>query len=213
VVVIAPPPPWRTPKPVFSVVPAGTTLVRLFDPTRYDAQALSFRFFGPLRRFDHHRSRGPDSDPDHDLERGISYVGGSHETDDGLSCGIVEIFGDTGIVAFGEWHVAAPLLRRDLHLLDLRANRAMRAGTVRAIDACEHRSSQPWARFFYEQEPVYTRIDGIIYANAHNGETAIALYERARDALSCPDDRIMRLDHPALRPRILDCMRENHLSF
>lgn len=212
-VVIAPPPPKRPPKPVFSEVPAGTSLVRLFDPTHHGATALSFRFFGPLRRFDHHRGSGPERDPADDPERGISYAGGSHETDDGLSCCIVEIFGDTGIVAFGEWQVAAPLLMRDLHLLDVRKRCAMRAGTIRAIDACEHGSSQPWARFFYEQESLYTRLDGIVYASAHNGDTAIALYERAQDALSCPPDRVMHLDHPALRPRILEIMKDNNLSF
>lgn len=212
-VVIAPPPPRRTPKPAFFAVPAGTSFVRLFDPTRHHATALSFRSYGPLRRFDHHRGNGPARDPADDPDRGISYAGGSHETDDGLSCCLAEIFGDTGIVAFEEWHVAAPLLVRDLHLLDVRKNRAMRAGTVRAIDACEHRSSQPWARFFYEQESLYTRLDGIVYANAHNGDTAIALYERAQDALACPANRVMRLDHPALRPRILEIMKDNNFSF
>src|SRR3982751_2002883 len=49
-----------------------------------DRTALSFRFFGPLRRFDHHRGTGPERDPADDPERGISYAGGSHETDDGL---------------------------------------------------------------------------------------------------------------------------------
>jgi hypothetical protein len=211
-VVIAPPPPNRTPKPIIVTVPAGTSLVRLFDPTRHGATALAFRFFGPLRRFDHQRGSGPECDPADDPERGIAYLGGSHETDDGLSCCIVEVFGDTGIVAFGEWHVAAPLLLCDLRLLDVRKRCAMRAGTVRAIDACEHGAAQPWARYFYEQESLYTRLDGIAYANAHNGDTAIALFERAQDALACPPDRVLRLDYPALRPRILAIMRENNLS-
>lgn len=52
-----------------------------------------------------------------------------------------------------------------------------------------------------------------MYPNAHNGELALALYERAEDALSCPDDQIIRLDHRDLRPTILAIMRDHGLTF
>lgn len=51
-----------------------------------------------------------------------------------------------------------------------------------------------WSRYFYEKEDLYREIDGTIYPNAHNDEDTVPLYERAEDALLCPDERTMRLD-------------------
>lgn len=208
---LAPPPPIVTPQPLHHVLPAGTVLVRLFDPTRHGMTATTFRRFGPLLRFDHHRGirrgtvgRQGAADP----ERGIYYAAPT------LSSCLVEVFGDERIVHLGERMVAAPIVARELRLLDLRGSGAMRAGSIAALaKAPDHRVGQAWSRYFYEEESVYGSIDGLIYQNAHNDEDALALYERAEAALECPPARVIRLDDPALRDELLITAENNLLSF
>jgi hypothetical protein len=164
-----------------------------------------FRSYGPLLRFDHHRKRDNET-PGNDLERGIYYAATT------LSSCLVEIFGDTGVVDLDRHHVALPVLRRDLRLLDLRGNGAMKAGTKAAIAKVTERTiSQAWARYFYEKTDVYDHVDGLVYLNAHNDEDAIALYERSADALECPPERIMRLGDEALRAAVLEAADDNDL--
>src|SRR5947209_16180635 len=107
------------------MIPAGSRLVRLFDPTDFGATAVAFRFAGPFKRFDHHRrfSRGKPVDP----ARGIYYA--AYDFD---GC-LVEAFGDTDIVECGERRVARPGVTRDLRLLDLRGDGSWRAGSVAAL--------------------------------------------------------------------------------
>lgn len=96
---------------------------------------------------------------------------------------------------YGEKHVASPIITRELQLLDLRGRGAMRAGSVAALSQnADYGLSQSWSRYFYQHPAVYTSIDGILYANAHNGGDAVALYERAAGALACSEDFVMRLD-------------------
>lgn len=197
------PPPGSAPSPQIHILRAGTPLVRLFDPTKFGATAISMRTFGPLRRFDHHRPRQqvPTNDPD----RGIYYAGVK------LSCCVVEVFGDTGLVRCADWHAASPLLSRDVRLVDLRGSGAMRAGSVAAVTKtpdCE--MSQAWSRYFYECS-VFESVDGIVWYNAHNDEDAIALYERAAAALTCTPDRVIRLNAPDLRADLLRICEANNL--
>jgi hypothetical protein len=204
-VVVNLPPPQRSPNPLFHVVPAGTPLVRLFDPSRHGVTATSFRSYGPLLRFDHHRGH-KDGKPGNDAERGIYYAATT------LSSCLVEVFGDTGVVDLHRHHVASPILRLDLRLLDLRGSGAMRAGTKAAIAKVSDRGlSQAWSRYFYEATEVYGEVDGLIYPNAHNDEEAVALYERASDTLECPPDRVMRLGDEALRAALLEAADDNDL--
>jgi hypothetical protein len=204
-VVVDPPPPRRRPNPLFHDLPSGNRLVRLFDPSRHGATATGFRSYGPLHRFDHHRACN-NGESAEDAERGVYYAAFT------LSSCLVEIFGDTGVVELHRHHVASPILRRDLRLLDLRRNGAMRAGTKAAIAKVPDRSvSQTWSRHFYETPGVYGEVDGVVYLNAHNDEDAIALYERASDALECPPERIMRLDDEALRTAVLEAADDNDL--
>ena len=182
-------------------------MVRLFDPSRHGATATGFRSYGPLHRFDHHRTCN-NGELAEDAERGIYYAAFT------LSGCLVEIFGDTGVVDLDRHHdhVASPILRRALRLLDLRRNGAMRAGTKAAITKVSDRSvSQAWSRHFYDTPEVYREVDGVIYLNAHNDEDAIALYERASDALECPLERVMRLDNEALRIAVLEAADDNDL--
>lgn len=184
--------------------------MRIFDPTSYGTTALTFRRFGPRLRFDHQRGNGLDAHglliPEKDPERGIYYAGAT------LSCCIVEVFGDQGDIEPGEWCVAGPITTRELRLLDLRGPGAMRAGSIAALAKVpEHALAQEWSRYFYET-PVYEEVDGLLYTNAHNDEKSYALYERAETALHCPPARVMRLDDPALRPKLLSIARRNHLD-
>lgn len=204
-VVVDPPPPKHRPEPIFHILPAGTRLVRLFDPSRHGATATGFRSYGPLLRFDHHR-RKEDGTRGEDAGRSIYYAATT------LSGCMVEIFGDAGAVDLHRHHVASPVLRRDLHLLDLRGNGAMKAGTKAAVSKIPDRGlSQPWSRYFYEDTQVYGDLDGLIYYNAHNDEDSLALYERASDALECPPERTMRLDAEPLRPAVLEAADDNDL--
>jgi hypothetical protein len=80
----------------------------------------------------------------------------------------------------------------------------MRAGANAALAKIAERPvSQQWSRYFYENVDVYSKIDGLVYLNAHNDAVAYALYERAADALECPPSDMIRLDHPALRKVIV----------
>ena len=206
-VLIDKPPPSKPPNRLYCTLASGRFLLRIFDPTSYGTQSLTFRTFGPINRFDHQQT-SPNGNRTQDLERGIYYAGLT------LSCCLVECFGDTGVIELKDQQICRIQLTRDLTLLDLKDNGAMRAGSVAALAKVADRSlSQAWSRYFYEQASLYGQIDGISFRNAHNDEEAIALYERAQSALFCPDTQIMRLDHPSLRPAIQQAALDNHLDF
>ncbi len=198
--------PTRPPSPCFHNLAVGSQIVRIFDPTKYQTQALTFRFNGPRHRFDHHR--GDITAPQDDQERGIYYAAFT------LSSCLVEYFGDTGVIEIADQCVCRVSITRPLRLLDIRGSGAMKAGSVAALSKTADRVlSQEWSRYFYENEDIYSRIDGIIYFNAHNDEEAISLYERASDGLDCPEDRVVRLAHPRLRPAIQKAALDNNLIF
>lgn len=135
-----------------------------------------------INRFDHQHLPASGNCAE-DPERGISYAGLT------LSCCLVECFGDTGVIEIKGQQIGRIQLTRDLTLLDLRANGAMRAGSVAALAKVANRHlSQAWSRYFYEQTDLYGQIDGISFLNAHNDEEAFALYERAQSVLICPDE-------------------------
>src|SRR5207302_254706 len=142
----------------------------------YGMTARTFREYGPIARFDHHRGypARPGFDPRH---RGVYYAALSLE-----GC-LVEAFGDSRVIDPHGSYVAQPLLTRDVTLLDLRGNGAMRAGTVAAIAKADNVFvTQAWSRFFYKRSDIYAPIDGLVWLNAHNDDVAILLYERAADA-------------------------------
>lgn len=200
-VLILPPPPTVTPRPQYETVEARTALVRIFNPaTRYKTQANTYRYFGPLLRFDHQQPltleeatkltlKGTASHKGkEDPERGITYWGYT------LSCCLVELFGDTKIVEFKDYEVAVAIINKPLLLLDIRGTGAMAAGSVAALGSVADRLvSQAWSRYFYEQTDVYLHVDGILYSNAHNGEKAVALYGHlthlGRPQVACPHKR------------------------
>lgn len=202
---IAPPPPKILPvKPALYSINEDKCLVRIFDPTRHNTNALSFRYYGSLERFDHQRySRDA---PATDEKRGIYYAGFT------LSCCLVEVFGDKRTIEVGNYCVAQVGLTRPLSLLDLCGTPAMTNGTVYALSSISERDiSQSWSRYFYDKHNTYTSVDGIIYHNAHNSEQSVALYERATDALSCSPSDVMPLNHRALRTEIRKVAEEHGL--
>jgi hypothetical protein len=193
---VPPPDSRRTLSPEHVLVPEGTSLFRIFDPnSHYRPGPLSFRYVGPRARFDHHEGNGS-AEP-----RGIIYAGLT------IDCAVVEAF-DLGVVALGTKNLARILPTRELTLLDLRARSAMRAGTVAAIASADHGLSQLWARYIYENADIYGGVDGIFYASAHNGEDAVALFERADGALECPPDH----DAPLIDPAVLTAVRRSALA-
>ncbi|MBR8828059.1 MAG: RES family NAD+ phosphorylase [Gomphosphaeria aponina SAG 52.96 = DSM 107014] len=197
------PPPTRNVSPVVTILPPKTKLIRIYDPTKYSAKALSFRSIGPISRFDHHKT-SPDLKPQLDPERSIIYGAFT------LSSCLVEIFGDFDIIEVKQQQVASIELTKSLTLLDLRGNNAMKAGTVSAISKTANRNlSQTWSRYFYEQSSLYGEIDGLIYSNAHNDEDAVALYQRAITKLTLAKVQTMSLNHPALRSAIFQ-IAQNH---
>ncbi len=198
-------PPPDSVSPLFKILNPGTKLRRIFDPTKYNTQATSFRHYGPIHRFDH--QRGSLDEADYDSERGINYWGLT------LCCCLVEVFGDTRVIETENKEVALVILNKPIKLLDLQSG-AMNAGTVSGMTQAAQRSlSQAWSRYFYEHPELYGEIDGLFFNNAHNNEEAIALYERAKPQLDASDVSSLPLDHPSLYTAIADCAIKNNLIF
>jgi hypothetical protein len=194
------PPASRSIAPKFVTLARNDILIRIFDPTKYDTSAISFRNYGPISRFDHHRECPQNLDPD----RSIIYAGRT------LSCCIVEIFGTGGVVKLEQQQIAFITLGETLELLNLRGSAAMAAGTVAAISSITERDiSQAWGKYFYENPQLYGMVDGLIFSGAHNGEDALVLYERAKVKLTSAKIEILPLNHPDLRDTILH-IANNH---
>jgi hypothetical protein len=80
----------------------------------------------------------------------------------------------------------------------------MRAGvTAELAKADDYGFSQSWSRYFYDNPIDYEEVDGLIYGSAHNDEDAIALYERAEDALVCERPCSLALSDSRLVDEIL----------
>ncbi|MEN9567359.1 MAG: hypothetical protein RLZZ69_2555 [Cyanobacteriota bacterium] len=211
-VLILPPPPTVTPRPQHETVKTKTALVRIFNPaSRYKTQASTYRYFGPLLRFDHHQPLTKEEvgkfKGKEDPLRGITYWGFT------LSCCLVELFGDTKIVEFKDYEVAIATLEQPLLLLDIRDKGAMAAGSVAALGAVADRLvSQAWSRYFYEQTDIYQEVDGILYSNAHNGEKAVALYERSEPIISNAKIQTRPLKDRSIRHLIDAAVAENNMN-
>lgn len=211
-VLILPPPPTVTPRPQHETVETQTALVRIFNPaSRYKTQASTYRYFGPLLRFDHHQPLTKEEavklNGKEDPNRGITYWGFT------LSCCLVELFGDPKIVEFKDYEVAIATLEQPLLLLDIRDKGAMAAGSVAALGSVADRFvSQAWSRYFYEQIDIYQKVDGILYSNAHNGEKAVALYERSEPIISNAKIQTRPLKDKSIRHLIDAAVAENNMN-
>ncbi|MBE9043467.1 RES family NAD+ phosphorylase [Pleurocapsales cyanobacterium LEGE 10410] len=219
-VVVHLPPPSRGIAPKFVTLSRDDVLIRIFNPTKYDAQriradrrlattgdatasrAIGFRNYGPVSRFDHHRQYQNRTDS----ERSVIYAAPT------LSCCLVEIFGDGGIIRIEQQQLAFITLRNALKLLDLRGSAAMAAGTLSAISSITERAiSQAWGSYFYENSELYGEIDGLVFAGAHNNEDAVCLYERAEAKMASANVETLNLNHPDLRDTILSIAKNHSL--
>jgi hypothetical protein len=188
------PPPTRNISPQWFELKSGTTIQRIFNPTSYGATAIGFRYYGPLSRFDHQDNKQPKIDK----ERGIIYAGLN------LSCCLVEVFGDDEVIKIEQQQVAYITLKQSLNLLDLRDSGAWDAGsaTTMAADG-RRRLTQAWSRYFYENPDLYGDLEGLIFSNAHDGQAAIALYERAASKLLSVGVSVLNLNEPTIRESVL----------
>jgi hypothetical protein len=186
------------------VLAAGKRIARLYDPTsRHRPGPRSFRHNGPRLRFDHHRAAS-DGSPANDPKRGVYYAALT------ISCALVEVFGDGGVIERAQWRLALLTLRNSLQLVDLRGAAAMRAGAVAAIGALESRGlTQAWSRYIYDNTAIYDNVHGLIYSGAHNGEDAIVLYERAIPVIRSAGQQVKRLSNPSLELELL-CVAADH---
>ena len=211
-VLILPPPPTVTPRPHHETVKTKTALVRIFNPaSRYKTQASTYRYFGPLLRFDHHqpltKKEAAKFKGKEDPLRGITYWGFT------LSCCLVELFGDPKIVEFKDYEVAIATLEQPLLLLDIRDQGAMAAGSVAALGSVADRLvSQAWSRYFYLETDIYQKVDGILYSNAHNGEKAVALYERSEPIILNAKIQTRPLKDRSIRHLIDAAVAENNMN-
>jgi hypothetical protein len=211
-VLILPPPPTVTPRPQHETVETQTALVRIFNPASpYKTQASTYRYFGPLLRFDHHQPLTKEEavklNGKEDPLRGITYWGFT------LSCCLVELFGDTKIVEFKDYEVAIAIIEQPLLLLDVRDKGAMAAGSVAALGSVADRLvSQAWSRYFYLETDIYQKVDGILYSNAHNGEKAIALYERSKPIILNAKIQTRPLKDRSIRHLIDAAVAENNMN-
>lgn len=88
----------------------------------------------------------------------------------------------------------------------------MRAGAVSAICSTADRClSQAWARYFYETR-LFQPCDGIRYHSAHNNEAAIALFERAKDGLTCMPAQVVPINHPLIRADLLSIALQHNMD-
>ncbi len=175
-------------------LPQGAELWRVyFQDGAHPTHWSEFRHFGPLlsARFDHHEP------PPHHQARGILYAASEAAT-----C-VAEVFQVTRLVDTRDrlpW-LAGFRLRRSLSLLDLTAVWPTRAGASMLINSGRKDRARRWSRSIYE---AYPDVVGLYYASSmHANRPAIALYERAEDAL----DPIPIFHRPLSDPSLLDPLR------
>lgn len=171
----------RRPLPAASFVwrwkPEHTAAVwlwcRVYHRSRHTPTGITFRRYGPLHRFDHHRAVDPAAvDPD---GRRILYVG------EDLATSACEVFGQAGVAdVCPNYRVAIVAPTRSLATYDLTVNEsAMAIGALPSLaDGNEKRTlTQEWARAVYEDQPTGPDAVGIHYRSAYNGGISLALWD------------------------------------
>src|SRR5271167_815186 len=136
---------WWTPNPAA----ARWLWCRVYHRSAHTPDGTTFRRYGPLARFDHHKPvEPPDIDPD---GRRILYVG------EDLATSACEVFGDAEVAQIcPNWRVSIVAPIRRVPLFDLaRRGAAMAIGALPALgDGNEARSlTQEWGRAIYEDQP------------------------------------------------------------
>jgi hypothetical protein len=184
--------------PSYKPLSAGSELWRIYPRSgRHPITWEAFRDTGPLgHRFDHHQPLTESRN------RTILYA-----ALDGPTC-LSEVFQDTRLIDRTRntpWLVAFAL-QRDVTLLDLTSIWITRAGTSLAISSGSRAQAQKWSRAIYE---AYPDVEGLFYSSSMNaGAPAVALYERATDAMPA-----VPLFHRALADPHLDSVIRNAASY
>ena len=105
------------------------------------------------------------------------------------------------------------IIKQPLLLLDIRDQGAMAAGSVAALGSVADRLvSQAWSRYFYLETDIYQKVDGILYSNAHNGEKAVALYERSEPIILNAKIQTRPLKDRSIRHLIDAAVAENNMN-
>ena len=163
--------------PTLAVLPAGTLLFRVYfrsggHPTTWS----TFRTFGPTgARFDHHLADA--SGQPQVQARGILYA-----TTHGPIC-LAEVFQRSRVIDRhrADPHLTAFVTRREMSLLDLRSTWTTKAGASTAINSGRRDRARRWSQAIYA---AFETIDGLFHPSSMHGHApALALYERATDAL------------------------------
>jgi hypothetical protein len=155
-----------------------------------------FRAWGPTdSRFDHQPPPPAVSD------RMILYAATL-----GRVC-VAEVFQTTRTVdrrRRAPWLVAFEITRK-LTLLDLSGHWPTRAGASQAINSGPRKRAQRWSRRIYEAFPA---LDGIHYPSSMSGgESAVALFERAEDAVAPSPSFHRALVDPTILPYLRAAVR------
>jgi RES domain len=186
-------------RPVVVPAAAGSIFVRLYD-SRYYGDGAGFRYFGPhpRGRWDHH----PAGPPVRHLHHGVLYLTTT------LGCAVAETFGDAALVSPGpDQRLAVVALTRDVALADTRGLAAVElgvpAGALRARD-------RPLTQRIARELHASAAAEGVLYEGWFTGETCVALWERARDAVELVDDR--SLADPAVAADLLVIADELHYA-
>lgn len=189
--------------PDIRALPAGTAIGRIYrsggpHPATWDG----FRRWGPTgSRFDHHL---PDATgAPRAQERGILY-GAPRLTPaaNALAICAAEVFQDGRVIDTrrGDPAFVVFATRRELRLLDLTGFWPLRAGASQALAAGRRDRARRWSVACHAAFPT---IDGLLYrASMGGGEPAVALYERAADALPAAPLVHRLLADPLLRARV-----------
>jgi RES domain-containing protein len=193
-----PPPPTTLP-PLRSAdvrtLPAGTELWRIyFAGGDHSSLWDEFRTAGPLAtsRFDHHLP----SPAGGGIDRGILY-----SAERGPTC-FAEVFQVTRTInrTRREPWLVSFATQGAVRLIDLAGVWPTRAGASQAINSGPRVRARAWSRTIYEQ---YPEIEGLSYPSSMLGRTtAIALYERAREAMPARPLFHAALTHPGLQAPI-----------
>jgi hypothetical protein len=147
-----------------------------------------FRHWGPAAnmRFDHHL------EPAREQARGIVYAARRVPT-----C-FAEVFQDARTIERSRnrpWLVGFALAR-PVALLDLTGTWPTRAGASMALCSGRRDRARSWSRRIYED---YAGVEGLYYPSSMDGNRpAVALYERARDAMPARPAFHRALADPAL---------------
>lgn len=177
-------------EPEIHSVPAGFLLWRIYtESVNHQIEWYSFRHYGPIKtsRFDHHLP------PTRLQERGIYYAAES-----AVTC-IAEVFQESRIIDTTNPNMGLVGLEitRDLQLLDMTGTWPTAARASMATGTGPRSRARRWSQVIYD---AYPRVEGLLYCSSmHANKPAMALYERAGNAIPARPYYHKRLSDPLLR--------------